>query len=278
MASRSEVLTGSGRSEPARSGRYEPVVLGILGLILFCGIWELAADLNWINPIIASSPSRVARAFVQAWSSGELPSDLIVSLRELAVGFLLSSVGGIAIGVVMGLSLNAEFVLDPFMWFWYSAPIIAFYPLFIVWIGFGFWTVVAITFTLTVIPVTVNTLAGVRSADQTLVRAVRSFGGSNLDVVFKVMLPSAIPLILTGLRIGLGRALIGVIVGELFSSNFGLGYRISFYGAKLQTTNVFVSLVAIVILGVGLTQLLKLLEDRLFANQAAAAADVGGEN
>ncbi len=256
--------------------RYEAVILGIIGLIVFAGLWEAAANLNWINPIIASSPTRIAGAFGESLRTGELLGDLGVSLREFLTGFLIASIAGVGVGLLMGLNLNVEYVMDPFVWFGNLAPLVAFYALFIVWLGFGFWTVVAIITLLTGPSIVVNTLAGVRSVDQSLVRVIRAFGGKNRDVVFKVLLPGAVPLILAGLRIGLGRALVGVIAGELFSSNLGLGYRISFYGAKLQTTNVFVSIITLVLLGVVLTQLLKLVEDRLLANRATVTSDLGG--
>jgi NitT/TauT family transport system permease protein len=243
--------------------RHEPVLLGILGLLLFVGLWELASSLGWINPIVLSRPSQVAAAVGRQWASGELPRDLQVTIGEILASFLIASAVGLALGIAMGLNRTVEYALDPFVWFLYSAPLVAFYPLLVIWLGFGFWTVLAIGVFLSVVPIAVNTLAGARGVDPVLIRAVRAFGGSRREVIQKVILPGALPLILAGLRIGVGRTLIGVLLGELFSANVGLGYRMTFYGARLRTTDVLVPLVAIIIIGVAATQALRLLEHRL---------------
>lgn len=238
-------------------------MLGILGLAIFIGLWETAGARGWINPAVLSSPSLIFNAFLGQWASGQLLGDLGVSLSELAIGFTLSAVVGIGLGIAMGLNRTVEYALDPFMWFLYSSPLIAIYPLIVVWIGFGFATVITVTFLLTVVSIVVNTLAGVQSVDPVLIRAVRAFGGTPREVVFKVILPASMPLILAGLRIGLGRALIGVVLGEMFGANAGLGFRMTTYAARLKTADVFVPLVIFVIIGVLTTQLMKLLEGRL---------------
>jgi NitT/TauT family transport system permease protein len=243
--------------------RHEPVFLGLAGLALFGAAWELVTRWNWVNPIVLSSPTRIGEAFQRQWASGELLRDLQISLAEFALGFGLAAVVGIAVGIAMGLNQDVEYALDPFVWFLYSAPLVAFYPLIIVWLGFGFWTVVAIAFFLSAIPITVNTLAGIRSVDPLLVRAVRSFGGRRRAVVTKVLLPASLALVLAGLRIGIGRALIGVVVGEMFSANVGLGFRLTYYGARLRTADVLVSVLAITVLGLLTTQLIRALEHRL---------------
>jgi NitT/TauT family transport system permease protein len=228
--------------------------LGWLGIVLFVAAWELAGRAGLINPVIVSSPSRIAVAFVAQCSSGQLLADFLVSMTELVVGFGLSLVVGAIVGIVMGLNRTVEYALDPFVWFLYSTPLVALYPLIVVWFGFGFATVIAITFMLTVVPIVVNTLAG-----------VRSFGGNDLDVVRNAIVPAAMPMVMAGVRIGLGRALIGVVLGEMFSSNAGLGYRMTVYGAHLRTADVFVPLLVFVAIGLVLTKLSTLVEDRLQA-------------
>lgn len=245
--------------------RVRPFWLGLLGIVAFLTLWELVAQAGLLNPVVVSSPSRIAAAFAGQAGSGQLFGDFVVSFTELVIGFSLSLVVGVAVGVAMGLSRTTEYALDPFVWFLYSTPLIALYPLIVIWFGFGFTTVVAITFLLTVVPLAVNTLAGVRSVDPSLVRAVRAFGGTASDVVFKAVLPSSLPLVLAGVRIGLGRALIGVVLGEMFSANAGLGFRMTSYGAHLKTADVFVPLTIFIVIGVVLTQLTTLLEDRLLA-------------
>jgi ABC-type nitrate/sulfonate/bicarbonate transport system permease component len=245
--------------------RVRAILRGLLGLVGFLGLWELAAQANLLNPVVVSSPSRIYAAFQGQVGSGQLLGDFLVSFNELAIGFALSLVVGVSIGIAMGLHRDTEYALDPFVWFLYSTPLVALYPLIVVWFGFGFSTVIAITFMLTVVPLIVNTLAGVRSVEPSLIRAVRAFGGTRTDVVFKAILPASLPLVLAGVRIGLGRALIGVVLGEMFSANAGLGFRMTTYGAHLKTADVFVPLTVFIVIGVVLTQLATLLEHRLQA-------------
>jgi NitT/TauT family transport system permease protein len=245
--------------------RREQLILGIVGTLAFLIAWEIAARLELINPVVVSNPSRIAVAFMAQLQSGEIFADLKVSLVEFAAGFGLSLLVGIALGIAMGLNKLTEYAIDPFVWFLYSSPLIAFYPLIIVWLGFGFATVVAITFLLSFVSIVVNTLAGVQGVDPQLVRAVRAFGGTRLDVVRKVILPAAVPMIIAGMRIGLGRALHGVVLGEMFSSNAGLGYRITFYAAHLRTADVFVPLTILVVIGLLINALGNRMEARLQA-------------
>jgi NitT/TauT family transport system permease protein len=233
---------------------HESLVLGILGIVLFLGGWELAAQHGLLNPVVVSSPSRIWAALLDQAASGQLLRDLSVSLSELAIGFGLSIVFGFALGMAMGLNRTVEYAFDPFVWFLYSTPLVALYPLLVVWLGFGFTTVVAITFLLTVVTIVVNTMAGVRAVDPTIVRAVRAFGGNQFDVVRLAIVPASLPLVMGGVRIGLSRALIGVVLGEMFSSNAGLGFRMTVYGAKLQAADVFVPLMAFVVIGLVLNQ------------------------
>lgn len=247
------------------SDRSEQVVLGLIGTVAFLLLWEYSARMGLLNPVVVSNPSRIAMAFLGQWQSGDLLGDLRVSLVEFIVGFGLSLIVGMALGIAMGLSRITEYAVDPFIWFLYASPLIAFYPLIIVWLGFGFTTVVAVTFLLSLVSIVVNTMAGVQSVDPQLVRAVRAFGGNRGDVVIKVVLPAAVPLILAGVRIGLGRALHGVVLGEMFSSNAGLGYRISYYAAHLRTADVFVPLVILVVVGILLNQVSRTCEAKLQA-------------
>jgi NitT/TauT family transport system permease protein len=225
-----------------------------LGLALLPLLWELAADLAWLNPVTISSPTRVALALQRSLSTGELQRDLAATLFEFGLGFVSATLLGVGLGVLMGLVHRVEDVLAPFMWFAYSAPMVSFYPLLIVWLGFGLPMVLAVIMLLTVVPVALNTLVGVRDADPLLKRAVRAFGAGPLDEARLVVLPSALPMILAGLRIGAGRALIGVVLGEMFGANEGLGYRLIFYGARLRTADVLVQVLAVTLLGVVITQ------------------------
>jgi ABC-type nitrate/sulfonate/bicarbonate transport system permease component len=248
-----------------RYRRVEGLLLGTAGLGGLVIAWEAAARSGAINPVVLASPGRVATALLRQWRTGELPADLAVSAAEFALAFTLAVIVGGTLGLAMGLARPAEHALSPFVWFFYSAPLVAFQPLLLVWLGFGFWTVVVLAASLAAFPITVNTLAGVRATDPGLLRAVRAFGGRRLDVIVKVILPAALPLALAGLRLGAGRALVGIVVGEMFSANAGLGFRLTFYGARLRTADTLAPLLGIVAIGLLATEAVRFAERRRLA-------------
>jgi ABC-type nitrate/sulfonate/bicarbonate transport system permease component len=242
--------------------RSEAVILGAVGLIAFFILWEAIARMELLNPVLISSPSRVAVALNSWATSGALWRDLTTSLLELAIAFVAAALVGIPLGVVMGLSRWAEYALDPFIWGLYSSPTVSLWPLFIIWFGIGIQSIIILAFLFAVVQVAINTFAGLRGIDPLLIRCARSFNASRKDLFFKFILPGAFPMIIAGLRLAVGRALIGVIIGELFCSNSGLGYHISYYGAKLRFDDFFASLLVVVLVGIFLTQLIRVVEVR----------------
>lgn len=241
---------------------WRPLVFGVTSFAAIFLFWEIAVAIGWANPFFFSQPSQIAAAAVKQITSGELPFNLWVSVGEFVVGFGLAAIIGIGAAILAGWYRDVEYALDPFVWFTYSAPLAAFYPLFVAWLGLGLPTVIAMTFLFSVTPIYANTLAGLRNADPDLVRAAKSFGATQADLFTKVALPGAVPLLVAGLRLGVGRALTGVIVAELFGATAGIGYSITYYGQHLRTTDMFVSLLVIVLIGVILTQALAALESR----------------
>lgn len=242
--------------------KMKPVVLGIASFAVILLAWESVVRLGWVNPFFVSQPSAVAATLSRAARSGELGHNVAVSLREFVIGYGLSVIVGILAGALAGRFRTMEYALDPFLWFLYSAPLIAFYPIFVLWFGLGVPTVIALAFLLSFPQIAASTLNGFQNVNPGLTRAARSFGASERDLLWKVVLPASVPMVIAGLRLGIGRALMGVVVGELFGATAGLGYSISYYGGLLKTTDMIASLVVIVILGVLCTQGLSALEAR----------------
>jgi NitT/TauT family transport system permease protein len=243
-----------------KSGR---VVLGIASLAAIVLAWEAAVRLGWANPFFISEPSAIAMTLSRSARSGELSHNVAVTFREFAVGYGASVIVGILAGALAGRFRIVEYAIDPFLWFLYSAPMISFYPIFVLWFGLGVRTIIAITFLLSVTQITASTLSGVQNVNPALIRAARSFGASERDLLWKVILPASVPMVITGLRLGIGRALMGVVVGELFGATAGLGFSIAYYGALLKTTDMIASLVVIVFAGVLCTQALSAIEARV---------------
>lgn len=240
----------------------KPVLLGVVSFAVILLAWEAAVRVGWLNPFFTSQPTAIAAALAREARSGELARSTSVSLREFGAGFGAAIVVGLTLGVVAGWFRTVEYALDPFIWFIYSAPLIAFYPLFVLWLGLGTHTVIAISFLLSVTPIIVNTATGIRNLSATLLLAARSFGARPHDVLWKVALPSSVPMIVAGLRLGVGRALTGVVIAELFVPSGGLGSSIAYNAGLLRTTNMLASLMVIVVLGVICTQGLSAIEAR----------------
>jgi NitT/TauT family transport system permease protein len=240
-----------------------PVLLGLCSFVVLILGWQLIVEAGLVDQFLVGSPSSVASALADQVSAGTLFPDLRTSMIELAIGFGLATVIGVGMGLVMGWYELLNEALDPFVWLGYSAPLIALYPVFLLIFGLGAKTVIAIAVLLAVFPILINTRSGVREVDAKLIQAARSFGASDRQLFAKVVLPASLPMVMAGLRLGIGRALVGVIVGEFFVGDQGLGYKIAYYAGLLRTTDMLVEVVVVAVLGVLLTQALNLLERRI---------------
>lgn len=240
--------------------RNEALLIGTLSLLTIGVLWQLAVDSGMIKAFFVSEPSAVARNALDQFNNGELTVNLVATLISFVIALALATVVGVGLGVIAGWFADVEAALEPFIWFKYSAPTIAFYPLFVAWLGYGRPTIVAIGALFALTPIYANTLAGIKNVDKDLVRAACSFGARPYDVFLRVALPGSIPIVVAGLRLGVGRALTGVVLAELFGASAGLGYSIAYHAQLLETTPMMVSIVAVILLGVILTQLLSWLE------------------
>lgn len=242
--------------------RYRPWILGSSSFVLIGVVWELAVQVGLFNPFLTSSPSLVAAALVEAMQDGQLLTNISATVVSLATGFAMAALVGISIGIAMGWYRYAEWALDPYVWLGYAAPTIAFYPLFILFLGLGSPTVIALTFLFGVFPIIINTVEGVKNVDRTLQRAAHSFGAGDRQMFSKVVLPASVPMVMAGLRLGAGRSLLGGIVGELFGGNAGLGYAISQHASLMRTDLMMLHVLMVMVLGVVVTQSLRWLQSR----------------
>lgn len=213
-------------------------------------LWEIAAD-RWIDITFISRPSDIVGRLGDWVADGTLWTNTWITVQEIVYGFLLGAVAGVVAGFVLA-SLNFVYrVLDPFMMALYAIPKVALAPLFIVWFGIGMHMKVLLAAATVFFLVFLNTAAGVREVDRGLVDAVRLMGGNRWHVIRKVVLPSSMTGVLTGLKVAVPYALIGAVIGELVASNKGLGYLINDAAAQFDTAGVFATLVVLsVIAGV----------------------------
>jgi NitT/TauT family transport system permease protein len=241
----------------------EAKILGTISVAAFLIVWELVGN-TWqiINPMFMSAPSLIAKAAWQLFSSGEIWNDLYVSGIEFFWGYFLSVIFAIPFGIAIGWYKRFAYVCDPFVNAMNATPRVALLPLVIIWLGIGIMSKIGIIFLGAVFPLLINTRDGVKTTPANLLTAARSFGASEWQIFRSVVLPSTVPFILTGLRLAVGRALIGVMVGELYAATAGIGFMITVAGATFQTDKVFVGVLVFAITGMIMTDLIDRWERR----------------
>jgi NitT/TauT family transport system permease protein len=227
-------------------------------VLLVC--WELASRYRLVNPQFASRPSLIIQATAAAIAQGELWYHGRVTLVEFAVGFSLAVVVGLSLGVLAGWSRGVGQLVDPFLMALSSTPRSALIPILVVWFGLGFGSKVVLVFLNSLIPIVIDTMAGVRTGDSRLRQVARSFGASQWAQVVHVLLPGALPHIFAGLRLGLNLALIGVIIAEMYVAIAGMGRMIVIYGGALRIDELLSYIFVVSVFGCVLVMILGLVE------------------
>jgi ABC-type nitrate/sulfonate/bicarbonate transport system permease component len=239
------------------------LVLGALGIVIVLGAWELSADLKWVDPFLSSKPTAIVTAAKDYYGSGGGLTALKVSSQEFISGFLVALVVGLLAGLAIGWWRWLDELTDPLVNIAYALPRIALVPLFVAWFGIGLESKIVIVFLSAVFPILLNTITGVKTADAGLLRLARSYGASNRQIFRTVVLPGAMPQITTGIRLGIGLGLVGMIVGELVASTQGLGFTIQSAGGNFQMATMYVAVFTVGPAGMILTSLLRIVERRL---------------
>ena len=226
-------------------------------------LWELISRVLVANSLFLAAPSQIAVALFNLARTGQLGHHVGVSAAEFAIGYVIACAIGIALGLAMAASATTKQALQPWVSGLYATPTIALAPLFILWFGIGIWSKVLVVITLVLFPVAINTEAGLRTTSERLIEMLRSFGATRRQIFLKVSLPSAVPFILAGLKLGIGRGLIGVVVAELFGSRAGLGNLISQSADAFNMPDLFAGVVVLAVAGIAMTAGFSWLERRL---------------
>lgn len=224
--------------------------------IVAIALWETLARMEIINPLILPGPSQVLRRWIEYARDGELHRDALSSLYRVIIGFAIGTVLAIPMGLTMGASRTAYAYLNPLLQVLRPIPPIAFVPLAILWFGLGnppaFFLIALGAF----FPVLMNTIGGVRSVDAIYIRAARNLGAGRVPLFLRVIVPAAMPHILTGIRVGFGVAFIVVIVAEMIAVNDGLGYRILEAREYFWSDKIIAGMITIGLLGLAIDALL----------------------
>ena len=244
-------LTHAEVLEPQSTARRQAWIIRIISIIVVISAWEVLG--RQVNPLFMSYPSAIGAAGWTLIVSGELPIALMSSLRSLLLGFFIASVIGISLGLVIGRYRLVEAATDWLVNALYATPLVAIIPLVILWFGLGDAAKLFIVTVLSVFPILINTIAGVRNVPPYLIDVGTAFAAKEHEIFTKIILPSALPYMMTGLRLGIGRAIIGMVVAEFFTAITGLGALIVKYGNQYDTASMFVPTLVLMVLGVVLT-------------------------
>ncbi|MGP4110603.1 ABC transporter permease [Streptomyces sp. 4N509B] len=247
----------------------------LVSLLVVGTAWELIG--RQMNPIYTSYPSAIAEAFGEMVSDGTLVEAIGDSMRPMLTGFLLAAAVGIPLGLLIGRYRWVEATIGFYVTAGYATPLVALIPLFLVWFGLGFSIKVAIVVLMTVFPIVISTWSGVRAVPRPMIEVGRSFVASEWAIMRKIIVPSTLPHIMTGLRLGIGRAVIGIVIAEFFTAIGGLGGIILTSGQRFDTASMFVPVIVLMVLGVGLTNLVGFLESKIapWQRQTSGARDDG---
>ena len=224
--------------------------------------WEITAYV--VGPLFLAGPIKIIQSLFEVVGSGELPLALLVSLQAFFVGFVAAVIVAIPLGMLMGRFESIERFFEPYIAAFFVTPVSALIPMIIIWVGIGIEARVLVVFSFSFFDIVINTFNGVRDVRYDLVEPVRSLGATERQIFQKVVLPAAAPFILTGIRLGLGRAIRGMIISELLLATTGLGGMIVTYSAVFRTDVIFAVIIVIVIMGVGSVHVVKSLEKWLF--------------
>jgi NitT/TauT family transport system permease protein len=251
-----------GRSQRWRGTGWVGRTVPLLSVIVFLAIWQIVG--SHINPILLATPTATARAFWDLAVNGELGPAFATAMGDLAAGFALAAIVGVGFGIVLGRNRLAERIMNPYINFFQATPLIALVPLVVIWFGVGFESRVAVTFLLAVWSILINTATGVKNASAALRDVGRIYKFSPRQVVMSIELPSAVPSIFAGLRIALGKALIGMVIAQMEISVTGIGGLVVNYGNAFRTAYLLAAIVTASAVGVVAAILLELIRRWLF--------------
>lgn len=260
--------TGVAHRPGSTAGRWRPWAnVGVQRLLLVASLlalWELAAVFLF-NPFWSSKPSLIAARLAQLVASGEFFRHTSATLSEAGIGLVLAALVGIPLGIALARSPHVARVVDPVVMGLYGLPRVALAPLFVLWFGIGLASKVMMSFSMVVFVFLLNVQEGIRTIDRDLLDLMTSMRASSGYLVRKVLLPAVVPWILASLRIGVGLALIGAVVGELIGANKGLGWYIEKSAGQLDTTGVFTGLVVLMGIAMACNHGIAVLERRMVA-------------
>ena len=239
------------------------IIRGCISIAVGLVLWEILARVLLENELLIPPPSSVLRSFWSLSLSGQLKKHFVATLLEFAYGFSTACIVGVVLGYFMGMYKWFDQIMDPWIAALYSIPIITIVPLIIIWFGIGMMSKVIVVFKITAVAIILNTAAGIKALDPVWLELAKSLRLSSWETTYKIRFPGALPFIITGMRLGVGRALLGVVVAELMAANAGLGYLLRDASETWDSPKLFVTVLLLAMIGLVSFNLIKKLERRM---------------
>lgn len=234
-----------------------------LAFTIIIVLWEAISRSGLISPLYLPAPTAIIASAYEMTLSGELISNLKASLTRVLVGFSIGSISGIILGLFLGVSRIADASVSPLVYALYPIPKIALLPLIILWLGIGEISKIMIIALGVFFPVLINTYAGVKGVESLYIKVALSFKTSRINMLKKVIIPGALPVIFAGLKLGAGTSLLLLVAAEMIAAKEGIGAMVLHYGDLMLTTKLMVGVVVLSLLGITFNQLLKMIEKRI---------------
>jgi NitT/TauT family transport system permease protein len=226
-------------------------------------VWEAVVRFGLVRRTFLASPTDIIEAAMRLGASGELWRHSVFSGTNFVVGFVIAAAIGIPLGLIMGTQRRFALAMSPYILSINATPRIAFISLLIVWFGLGWESKVILVVLSAFFPIVINSWTGARVVDPVLIRAARSYGAEGWRLFMRVIIPFSLPFIMSGLRQGVGRGIVGIVGSELFGTNIGIGYLIITSGFNFRIPDLFVGVIVLAFIGIVSNELLEFAERRL---------------
>ncbi len=236
---------------------------GAISITAGLALWEILARALLENELLIPPPSSVHGSFWRLTVRVELYKHFEATLIEFTYGFTAACIAGVLLGYLMGMYKWFDDLMDPWIATLYSIPVIALVPLIIIWFGIGIISKIIVVFKITLVAIILNTAAGIKNLDPVWLELAKSLRLSEWQTTYKIRFPGALPYIITGMRLGVGRALLAVVVAELMAANAGLGYLLRDSSETWDSPKLFVTVILLAFIGLVSFNLIKRLEQKM---------------
>ena len=243
--------------------KYSIIFTRIVILLVFFSLWEIAGRLNWIDPFLTSTPSKMYKAFMQIYAEGTLLSHIFITCFETIVGFLLGTILGALIAILLWWWEFISKVLDPYLIVLNALPKVALAPIIIFWVGNGIKAIIVIALLISIVVTIISILGGFKEVDEDKIKLLKTFGASKFQILVNLIIPASIPTLISALKINVGLSWVGVIMGEFLVAKNGLGFLIIFGCQISQLDMVMMSIVILSILAYLMYEMVAFIERKV---------------